>query len=79
MAAKPAKLFIDVGNAGAGVYDQLKHMVRPIRPGLSLRHRGPAGAGEEGGHAPARRLEPGPMGCGCLDVRAAGGAEQFQS
>jgi hypothetical protein len=28
-ADKPAKLFIDIGNAGAGVYDQLKHMGPP--------------------------------------------------
>jgi hypothetical protein len=34
---------------------------------------------ESGGHAPARRAEPGRMGRGRLDVRAAGGAEQFQS
>ena len=133
---KPAKLFIDVGGVGAGVYDQLKHLGEPyativeavnfgaspldpppldeqgrpyggplnrraevwlksrqwledaagvqsrfrcaagrrLRPGLPLRRPHPARAREQGGHAPARRAEPGRMGRGRPHLRQAGGA-----
>ena len=143
---RPAKVFIDVGGVGAGVYDQLQHMGPPYaetveavnfgsppfepapldelgRPsggplnrraeiwgkskewlelpggvqipdsdalqadacGPGYRYDSPhaAGARAQGGHAPARRQEPGRVGRGGAHLRQAGGgagaeeAEQF--
>ena len=47
---------------------------RRLRPGLPLRRPHPARAREQGGHAPARRAEPGRMGRGRPHLRQAGGA-----
>ena len=51
---------------------------RRLRAELPLRRPDPDRAGEQGGHAPPRRAQPGRMGRGRADVRAPGGAEQFQ-
>ena len=47
---------------------------RRLRACVSLRRPHPALAGEQGGHAPARRAEPGRMGRGRAHLRQAGGA-----